>query len=76
MRNTHILISVNERNISTSLHTSYLSAYEQMERELDETMDGNRDGYTNGDDYEFGVDDCSAWSNAQGNHDWLIEELD
>lgn len=72
---THMLISVTERDITTAFFPSYQQAYDRMEKELEETMSGDREGYTIDDEYSIG--EFSAWSNADhnANSDWLIVEI-
>lgn len=71
----YILISVCEREITTTEHPTFEEAYALMEKELDETMSTGRETYTEGDEYELG-DDC-AWSNTNrdAKSDWQIVKI-
>jgi len=71
----YMLISVNERKITTAFFPSHEKAYACMEQELYKTMDGDQEAYKLDDDY--GIDDNSAWSDADNNaiSDWLIVKI-
>jgi hypothetical protein len=70
VRGSHMLISVTERDISAAMFSSYESAFAQMEKELNETMDGDREGHEG----DYTLSRYSAWSNTNHNatSDWLI----
>jgi len=68
-----MLISVAEREITLTYHETHEEAYTLMEQELDET--GEREDYTEGEDYE--LEAYGAWSNMNHhcNCDWMIVDL-
>lgn len=65
-----VLISVYERDATAIEFPTFEEAHAQMEKELDESLHGNREGYELDEDYSL----CSysAWSNIGGNNDWQI----